>query len=234
MSPPGGVRAADRLIESHRSYAHALAAEVMRKLPPQVELDDVRGAAELGLVEAASAFDPARGVQFKTFAYYRIRGAIYDNLRKMGWLPRDLYKKVKAESAADEYMKDALDTPPQPVTADAAWQELADITTTVATCFVLSLESMTGEIEDPAAGSVEEQVADREQRGLVREAVRQLPDKNRQIMESYYFQEKTLDQIGAELGLSKSWVCRMHAKSLDLLRGILAGTMEATMPVQGR
>ena len=95
---------ADRLAETFRSYAHAIAAEVMRKFPT-VDRDDIRGSAELGLVEAANSFDPTRGVLFKTFAYYRIRGAIYDSLRKMGWFAKDS-ARLKFESGANEYMKD--------------------------------------------------------------------------------------------------------------------------------
>ncbi|MGH9630030.1 MAG: sigma-70 family RNA polymerase sigma factor, partial [Bryobacteraceae bacterium] len=74
----------DRLIETYRSYSHAIAAEILKKLPPAVDRDDVIGAAELGLVEAVRNFDASRSVLFKTFAYYRIRGAVYDALRKMG------------------------------------------------------------------------------------------------------------------------------------------------------
>ena len=78
----------------------------MRKLPPDLEKKDIQGWAELGLVEAANSFDPTRGVQFKTFAYYRIRGAIYDGLRKMGWYPKGQYRQMRFEMAANEYLKD--------------------------------------------------------------------------------------------------------------------------------
>src|ERR1700732_1691603 len=94
---------ADRLVETFRSYSHAIAAEVLRKYPA-IARDDIIGAAELGLVEAAQNFDPSRGVLFKTFAYYRIRGAIYDALRKMGCLKGET--KLHFEAGANEYMKD--------------------------------------------------------------------------------------------------------------------------------
>ncbi|MBI3472861.1 MAG: FliA/WhiG family RNA polymerase sigma factor, partial [Candidatus Solibacter usitatus] len=80
-----------KMIEAYRSYAHAVAAEVIRKMPSSVEKSDLLGAAELGLVEAANAFDPGRGVLFKTFSYYRIKGAVYDCLRKMGWFSKSQY-----------------------------------------------------------------------------------------------------------------------------------------------
>ena len=87
----------DQLINAYRSYAHAIASEMLRKLPPHIERDDIIGAAELGLVEAARAFDPNRGVLFKTFAFYRIRGAVYDGLRKMAWF--SLMASTKASAS---------------------------------------------------------------------------------------------------------------------------------------
>src|SRR5258707_4953824 len=74
-----------RLIESHLSYAHAIAAEIVKTLPIHVERGDLQAAAELGLTEAAHSYDHRPGVQFKTFAYYRIRGAVYDAVRKANW-----------------------------------------------------------------------------------------------------------------------------------------------------
>src|SRR5258707_3325347 len=74
-----------RLIESHLSYAHAIAAEIVKTLSIHVERGELRAAAELGLTEAAHSYDHRPGVQFKTFAYYRIRGAVYDAIRKAGW-----------------------------------------------------------------------------------------------------------------------------------------------------
>src|ERR1043165_4246470 len=104
----------NNLVERYRSYAHALAAEFIRKIPAQVDRDDVVGYAELGLVEAARTFDPANGVHFKTFSYYRIRGAIYDGLRKLGGLPREFYRQLKMEGAANAYLED-YSTQPQNV-----------------------------------------------------------------------------------------------------------------------
>src|ERR1700747_1039075 len=147
-----------RLIEAHVPYAHALAAEVMRKLPPDLERKDIQGWAELGLVEAANAFDASRGVQFKTFAYYRIRGAIYDGLRKMGWYPKSQYQQMRFEMAANEYMKDASGEPPATGSADAQLQDLKETTGNLMTCYMLSLETLPEEPADQKQLSAEEMV----------------------------------------------------------------------------
>jgi RNA polymerase sigma factor for flagellar operon FliA len=210
---------ADRLAETFRSYAHAIAAEVMRKFPT-VDRDDIRGSAELGLVEAANSFDPTRGVLFKTFAYYRIRGAIYDSLRKMGWFAKDS-ARLKFESGANEYMKDYAESAPADGSPEETLRELQDLTASVVNCYLISTTSMTEELQETGVQSAEERCIDREMRERLAEALNRLPAKNRQVLEDYYFRDQTLESIGERLGLSKSWVSRLHAKSLDMVRAVL-------------
>jgi RNA polymerase sigma factor for flagellar operon FliA len=221
-STPSPSAEVTRLIEANVSYAHALAAEVVRKLPPDLERKDIQGWAELGLVEAANAFDSTRGVQFKTFAYYRIRGAIYDGLRKMGWYPKSQYQQMRFEMAANEYMKDASGEPPAAGTADAQLQDLKETTGNLMTCYMLSLDEMQEEPVDQKQESAEEVVIQAEQKRNIRWLLNKLPEINRTVLEGFYFGGLTLDQIGAKLGLSRSWVCRLHAKSLAMLRKQLA------------
>jgi len=209
-----------RLVETYRSYAHAIAHEVVRRMPQTVDKSDLLAAAELGLVEAASSFDPSRGVQFKTFAYYRIRGAVYDCLRKMGWFSKTLYDQYRFEMAANEFMKDYSTAPPPGGTPSEDYDEIKNVAGTVLSCYLLSLDSMGRDIENPG-NSPEKQLEEAQQRQRVRDAVAKLPEKNRQVMEGYYYQELSLEQIGQRLGLSKSWVSRIHAKSLEMIRSFL-------------
>ena len=217
----------DRLIETFRSYANAIAGEVMRKFPG-VDRDDLRGAAQLGLVEAANSFDASRGVLFKTFAYYRIRGAMYDSLRKMGWLSKDP-ARLRFESGANEYMKDYSDSPSPGGTAEESCQELEDITSSVLNCYFLSLSTMKEELPEQGAESPEQNYHRREMAENIRKAMAKLPPKNRQVLEDYYFKDETLEAIGQRLGLSKSWVSRLHAKGLDMMKSYLqeAGVSKA-------
>jgi RNA polymerase sigma factor for flagellar operon FliA len=214
-----------RLVEAHRSYAHAVAAEVVRRMPHTVEKSDLLAAAELGLVEAAAAYDPARGVQFKTFSYYRIKGAVYDCLRKMGWFSKSQYDQYRFEVAANEYMKDYSSATPPPGSPAEDYEELKGVSGTIVSCYLLSLDSMSQEggayeIAETAP-SPEDSYQAVEEHDRLRKALTELPDKNRQILECYYYQELSLEEIGTRLGLSKSWVCRMHAKSLEMVRAIL-------------
>jgi len=215
----------NRLIETYRSYSHAISAEILKKLPSSVDRDDVIGAAELGLVEAAQNFDPSRGVLFKTFAYYRIRGAIYDALRKMGWFKGDA--KLRSEAGANEYLKDYTEAGAgEPAAPAEAAQELQQLTSAVLTSYMLSLDASNSEIADSKSTSAEDAVIERQAHGHLKEALAQLPENNRRLIEAYYFEDATLEEIGARLGLSKSWVCRLHAKSLDMLRARMSPTAE--------
>jgi RNA polymerase sigma factor FliA len=209
----------DRLVETFRSYSHAIAAEVLRKFP-SLEKDELRGAAELGLVEAANSFDPSRGVLFKTFAYYRIRGAIYDSLRKMGWFAKES-PRLRFESGANEYMKDHADASPPGGSPEESLQELKEITTAVVSCYFLSLSSIEEEIPEKGKKSPEDEYLENEEHSNLRRAMTRLPEKNREVLEAYYFRDETLEEIGERLGVSKSWVCRLHAKSLELIRDLL-------------
>lgn len=225
------------LIETHVPYAHALAAEVMRKLPPDLERKDIQGWAELGLVEAANSFDRTRGVQFKTFAYYRIKGAIYDGLRKMGWYPKGQYQLMRFEMAANEYLRDASTDRRPPASAEAQLSDLKELTGNLMTCYMLSLEAMAEEPVDRNQVSAEETVAIGEQTTNLKYSLRQLPEINRRVLEYCYYGGLTLEEIGRKLGLSRSWVCRLHAKSIAMLRKQLTkvshlgiGRSSATFP----
>ena len=80
---------------------------------------------------------------------------------------------------------------------------------------------MTEELQETGVQSAEERCIDREMRERLAEALNRLPAKNRQVLEDYYFRDQTLESIGERLGLSKSWVSRLHAKSLDMVRAVL-------------
>ena len=200
----------NELIESYRSYAHALAAEFIRNTPAQVEKDDIIGYAELGLVEAAITFDPANGVHFKTFSYYRIRGAIYDGLRKLGGLPREFYRQLKAGGAATAYLEDYGTQASGPAGC-------ANVVST----YIISLDAAATNRAATGASSPDADLRSSEMSRYVHDAIDRLPERNRRVMIDYYFKDLSLEEIGRSMGLSKSWVCRIHARGIDLLRAAL-------------
>lgn len=210
----------DRLIEQYLPYATSIANKVARSLSGDIDYDDILCNARLGLLEAARRFDARFNVDFKTFAFYRIKGAVYDGLRKTGWMPRSLYAKIKFDQAATEYMQSVtekiLDR------ADKMNSEIDVIFETVnslASMYVMSLDNMEDfEVEDTAAlRNMEHKAEFRKVKEKMRDAIETLPDKERKLVKMYYFQNKTLEEIGEKMSLSKSWTSRLHTRALEIL-----------------
>lgn len=216
----------DRLIEQHLSLVQAIAGKLKRSLGKTIDYDDLVGYGSKGLIEAAERFDPAHGVVFTTFAYYRIRGAMVDGLRTMGWYSRADYARYRAEERANEYLqsesaREAADKQANPAgeSTDVAktLDGIASILGGIATVHITSLEAAATKADEslpPADATID----DARMSVRVRAAIKTLPEKERRLMEMYYFDEKNLLEAGVALGLSKSWACRLHARAVNLLR----------------
>ena len=218
----------NQLVEKHLSLVQAIARKVKKTLNASIELDDLVGYGSKGLVEAAERFDARHGVAFTTFAYYRIRGAIYDGLRAMGWYSRADYARYRAEERANEYLRNRADregagqaqggAAASPTANEAATlAEVHEILSSVATVHITSLEAASS-VPDESLPAADVAVDNHRMSHRVRQAVAALPEKERRLMELYYFADKNLEEAGAALGLSKSWACRLHARAVDLLR----------------
>ena len=213
----------DALIERYLSYATSIANKIAQTLSSDVDVEEVVCNARLGLLEAAKRFDPKMGVDFKTFAYYRIRGAIFDGLRKTGWIPRSLYAKIKFEQAANDYLQTKSEeaavskNPSAPAEQEAG--ELYDTVNSLASIYIISLDASEEpmEIEDKKANNIEHKAEFQKIKEVMRQSIEDLPDKERKLIKMYYFQNKTLEEAGSKLKLSKSWTSRLHARALELL-----------------
>jgi RNA polymerase sigma factor for flagellar operon FliA len=226
-SPPSNR---DQLIEQNLSYVRALAIKIRNLLGTSASLDELIAYGRLGLVEAAENFDPRRRVAFKTFSYYRIRGAIFDGLREMGYFSRRSSKSKRFEPHADEAMKNALDA--QGVAgAPTVEDEIASaeaIIDTLIPVYLLSLEDeQVPEVIDERAFS-EAEAERRDLLRVVRLTMRELPERERQLLEAVYFKNAAQKDLAALWGVDKSWVARLHKRAIELLsdalraRGLLA------------
>jgi RNA polymerase sigma factor for flagellar operon FliA len=221
--------ARDQLVEQHLHLVHAIADKLKRKLGKTMEPGDLVGYGTQGLIEAASKFDPKQGTAFGTFAYYRIRGAIFDGMRTMGWYSRVDYARFRAEERANDYMaavaeRDAADKAANPAaTVQGKSEVLADIAEAlsgVATVHITSIEAAR-DAPDDRFQAPDQAALEAEGRERVRAALAALPDKERQLMELYYFADMKLEEAGKKLGLSKSWASRLHTRAVNHLREAL-------------
>ena len=221
----------NQLVEQHLGLVQAIARKVKKSLGARIELDDLVAYGAKGLVEAAERYDARPGVAFTTFAYYRIRGAMFDGLRTMGWYSRADYARYRAEERANEYLQSQADRAAAAGGGASHASDAAETLSTVAQ--VLSGVAAVHITSLEAAATVADQTFAAPDAGIdtgrlgvrAREAVARLPEKERRLLELYYFEEKTLEEAGAALGLSKSWACRLHARAIDLLRDTMADAL---------
>jgi RNA polymerase sigma factor for flagellar operon FliA len=224
--------AQQRLVEDHIPFVRSIARK-LREQVPMVEFDDLVGFGMQGLIEAAFRFDDRHGVAFTTFAYYRVRGAMFDGLRSMGWLPRSEYSKLRIEDRTSAYLQNLAtrsaasrqgESGPEKAPEDGVVERVRDIAEAlngVATIFVTLLgQKEEQQIEDERVAP-HEQLERQEMAERVRRAMRKLPDKERHLIEQYYFHDQTLEQVGLTMGLSKSWTSRLHARAIAMLKQAL-------------
>ena len=228
----------ERLVEQHLHLVHAIAARQQRRLGKTMERGDLVGYGTQGLIEAAQKYDPKVGSTFATFAYYRIRGAIYDGMRMMAWYSRSEYARYRAEEREDAYLaaaaeqEDAVRAANPDVASgkpargkEELLGDIARLLGGLAAVRIVSLEAAR-EVPDQRSRPADEQIATEEANQLVREALAGLPEKERRLIDLYYYGDMNLQEAGAQLGLSKSWACRLHNRAADRLRALLAELQE--------
>lgn len=221
MDDPEPAPSIHDLIAEGRALVRSVAIRIHRKVPVRVDLDDLIAYGELGLAEAARDFQPERGNQFSTFAYYRIQGAIYDGLSKMTWTSRARYRRLRYESMAQDVLESERDGSPgteQDPAESGRW--FARVTERLAVVYLVSDgdddNNPINNAVDPTAAPYSNLIH-REANEKLREMVNKLPEAERRLINYVYFEGLTLQEAGNRLGFSKSWASRLHAKILESL-----------------
>lgn len=206
----------DELVRDHLHLVDAYARNAFPDLPDWITPDEVRAAAREGLLDAAQRYEHGRGTRFSTYAYYRIRGAIFDHVRQLHQQDPARVARVLALARLDDLVAGrAADVAPPEGPLDAA-AELATTLEAVAASLVLDEmgEATRGALHrDPETLAAAQELSSR-----VRDAVRALPDRESWMITKVYFDGLTLEEAGAGIGLTKSWACRLHARALTALR----------------
>jgi RNA polymerase sigma factor for flagellar operon FliA len=200
----------------------AIARSLRRALSPQIDRNELEAAGREGLVNAARSYEPARGVPFRRFAALRIRGAMIDMLRASGALPRTAYRRLRAIEAADRVQEGRLeDDAAAPVaTAEAAEKRLEDSLGGMATAMAAGFLAASSDGLDTVADanlSPEAATAEKELVDTLRALIAKRPEAERKLLERHYFDGLTFEDAAKELGLSKSWASRLHARAMQAL-----------------
>jgi RNA polymerase sigma factor for flagellar operon FliA len=208
----------DALLQKHLGFVQRLARALARDLPSSVTIEDLVSAGNVGLLAAAERFDPTRGASFTTFAYYRVRGSMYDAVRQSAGQDPRYRARVAAQAAVDDLVEATLGTRPHTQAdpqAEAALA-LAGALEEMATVFTMA-EYAEALAPEPLSEDPETVAAAREGLAQARAAMGRMPSREREMLEGVYFQHLTIEEAGQRLGLTKGWASRLHARALKLL-----------------
>lgn len=215
------------LAERHLDLAHRAAALYHPRVRAHVEKEELVAMASLGLAEAARRFDASGGASFRTFAWYRVQGAILDGLRRASSLPRGVWAQLTVLRATADYLEAqatrgdvARASAPAASTADKLGEVRAALGA-IRTMYVVAIEHAPSEALASDAAQPDVQLARARTRERLAAALARLPAREAELLQKHYVEGKTLLDAGAELGLSKSWASRLHARAIDQLRALL-------------
>ena len=225
----------DNLINETLPLIKHIAHRVATRLPANIEMRDLINAGVIGLLDAIEKFEPERGVKFKTYAEVRIRGAILDSLRNLDWAPRSLRKKSKDLEKIYADLSQKLGRPAtDEEVSEAMGEDIEDFHALVDQLHGLTIGSFENlsDSEDsenyinyyPDDGSNDPyaKFESSELTSMLAQAIEELPEKERLVLSLYYYEEFTMKEIGALLGVNESRVSQLHTKATLRLRGRLS------------
>jgi RNA polymerase sigma factor for flagellar operon FliA len=234
----------DELVRAHLGLAHHAVGELARRLPTHVNRDDLLSAAMLGLAQAARSWDPERGASFERHAAARIRGALLDELRDADWASRSVRSRARRLQQAGEQLTGRLGrAPTQTELAEALGTDTESVRRLVSDVHratVLNYESIVadGDADDllPSGERGPDHVlVDRERRAYLSDAVLALPERLRAVVIGYFYQERPMLEIAAQLGVTESRISQLRAEALILLRDGLNAHLDAdALPAEPR
>jgi len=213
----------DRLILDHLALLQHIVGRMSLDVPGRIQRDDLFGWGMRGLIEAADAFEPARGLAFSTFAFPRIRGAILDELRRMDFLPRGRRERLREVERAVSELEQAQGAPPAPeelarhlgTTVD----EIDDVLHSARVASWASLEGgpsaeLGALLTDPRSEDPVGSAEWNELKALLVQAIGALPEPEKTVVTLYYGEELLLKEIGEVLGVTESRVSQIHSRAL--------------------
>lgn len=222
----------EELVVHYQPLVKKLALGVLKKLRPGTELDDLIADGLFGLVRAIEGFEPERGYKFQTYATPVVRGAIYNGLRRMDWLPERTRTKARSLQKAIDKLQQLNGR--QPTEEDLAEElkmsseEVYDLIANLGCIYLLSLDQPIGAeegestmmdvVEDETTRQPEVQIEFQEERNALKEALAKLNEREKLLVEMHYFEGITFEAISRMMGVSKQRISQMHARAVRRLR----------------
>ncbi|AEF86979.1 RNA polymerase sigma-D factor [Treponema primitia ZAS-2] len=238
-------RIRETFIKQYAPLVKYVAGKLAVGMPHNVEFDDLVGFGVFGLLDAIDKFDPDKNVKFKTYAVTRIRGAIFDELRSIDWVPRSVRQKTREVDEAVGALEAQLGrTATDQEIANSLGMDESEYLKTmmkISGTSILSLNdvwfsgdendkvSIGDSIESPSSLNPDVIVEKNEIRRVIVEAIEELPDKEKKILVLYYYEDLTLKEIGQVLEVTESRVSQLHTKAILRLRAKLTNIRKGIM-----
>jgi len=234
-------RTKEKLILEYAPLIRFIAQKIAVRLPSNIEFDDLVSSGVIGLMDAIDKYDPSRDNKFKTYAEFRIRGAILDELRAQDWVPRSVREKAKQLERAHVRLEQKLGRMP---TEDELTKELViskdeyyDLLNQVKSVSILSLDeagsfnssdrkSILSLLESCKIPSPFAQLNLKDIKEVVTKAIEALPEKQRLVLSLYYYEDLNLKEIGEVLDVTESRVSQLHTQAILWLRRKLKAYFE--------
>ena len=224
----------EEVIKRYSPMIKYVANRIAMRLPPHIEVDDLISVGVLGLMDAISKYDSSRGAKFKTYAEFRVRGAILDELRAMDWVPRSIRQKASNVDKVVQALQAKLSRSPEDEEVakemGISLDQFHDTLNETKSIPIFSLEDLgiakeSGEQQsllDCLAGKADAdpqtQIRLIELKEIIAKAIDALPEKERLMVSLYYYEELTMKEIGAVLEITESRVSQIHSKAVYRLR----------------
>lgn len=240
----GSKIAKDKLLVEYAHIVKFITSRLGANLPKSVDRNDLTSAGVLGLIKAVETFDPERGFKFETYAGHKIRGAILDELRALDWVPRSVRQKSKELQRIFAKLENDLGRAPYDdevceamnITMQQYEEMLAEVTPTT----IISLEEAMPDkgsdskelriidtIEDPGSENPLKEMGFTEVKDILKDAIMNLPEKEKLVVALYHYEELTLKEIGVVLDITESRVSQIHSKAILKLRSKLLQRINA-------
>jgi len=217
--------------------------KIASTLPRSIDKEDLIHTAVIGLFDALERFDQGRGTKFETYAVWRIKGAVLDELRSLDWASRSTRRKAReidracqqleqrlGRAASEREVAEALELPVgeyNRLLEEVRGATLLSLDQTLPVDDEHDLAGLAEVIEDVSAQSVLHSIEEQESRDLLLEAINGLLEQERLVIALYYYEEMTLKEIGETLGISESRVSQIHTKAIGRLKGRMQTTLMA-------
>tara|TARA_B100000614_G_C14531785_1_gene486815 strand:- start:969 stop:1757 length:789 start_codon:yes stop_codon:yes gene_type:complete len=235
----------NRLIKQYLPLVKYVAGKLAVGMPQNVEFDDLVSYGVIGLFDAIDKYDPGKHVKFKTYAVTRVRGAIFDQLRQLDWVPRSIRQKTRELEDTVRRLEAQLGraATDQEIARElgVTEKEFEKLILKISGTTVLSLNdvwysgdendrmSIGDSIESPQSRNPDAIVEKQEVKRVIVEAINELPDKEKKVLVLYYYEDLTLKEIGAVLGVTESRISQLHTKAIMRLRGRLTSVKRGIM-----